>query len=183
MGFPPPGIGGTRTYCILEKLGFKQTCFDPDVWIRGHQVGYDYIGTHTDDVLVVAVDTTSIFENLKETYTIKLFGLPVVHLGCKFAQVKKGCVNLWIMGSTTYITECLRKLSEAQHRLYQQLVGMAEWSVQIWIFYICYALTSLDRFSTAPREVHLTRLVKIFVYIQNVPRKCISIVVSPEDIG
>ena len=55
-------------------------------------------------------------------------------------------------------------LCEAQHRLYQQLVDMAEWAVQIGSFDIRYALTSLNRFLAAPREVHLSRLVKIFVY-------------------
>ena len=80
------------------------------------------------------------------------------------------------MGSTTYITECIRKfcallkiatlrkdklpcspgehpklylspiLSEAQHCIYQKLVGMVEWAVHIGIFDIRYALTSLNRF-------------------------------------
>ena len=93
----------------LGEIGFKPTLFERDVWIRGREGGYDYIGTHTDDVLVVAIDPTSIFEKLKETYTIKAFTPPVVHLGCDNVQVKKGDVTRWVMGSTTYITECLRK--------------------------------------------------------------------------
>ena len=44
----------------LREIGFRKTRFDPDVWIRGCKGGYDYIGTHTDDVLVVAVKLTSI---------------------------------------------------------------------------------------------------------------------------
>ena len=51
--------------------------------------GYDYIGTHTDEVLVVDVEPTSIFVNFKETYTINAFGPPEVHLGCNYVQVKK----------------------------------------------------------------------------------------------
>ena len=91
-------------------MGFNLTRFDPDVWIRGRKGGYNYIGTHTDDVLVVAVDPTSIFDKLKETYTIKAFGLPKVHHGCDYAQFKKGATNRWVTGSTTYITEFLRKV-------------------------------------------------------------------------
>ena len=45
----------------LREMGFKPTRFDPDVWIREREGGYDYIGTHTDEVLVVAVDPTYIF--------------------------------------------------------------------------------------------------------------------------
>ena len=74
-------------------------------------------------------------------------------------------------------------LNEQQHRLYQQLVRMAEWALQIGRFDIRYALTSLGRFSEAPREGHLSRLIKIFGYLQTVPDKAKSIVVPAEDIG
>ena len=94
----------------LRVMGFKPTCFDPDVCIRGREGGYNYIIIHTNDVLVVAVDPTPIFDKLKETYKIKAFGPPTVHLGCDYSQVKKGATTHWVMGSTTYITEYLRKL-------------------------------------------------------------------------
>ena len=189
-------------------MGFKQTRFDPDDWIRGREGGCNYIGTHTDDVLAVAVEPTSILEKLKDTYTIKAFGPPKVHLVCDYAQVNKGATTWWVMGSTTYITEFLSKicallnvatlrkyklpcspgdhpglysrslLSEAQHHLYQQLVGMAEWEVQIGRFDIRYALTSLNRFSAAPREDNLIRLVEIFGYLQSVLGRRKGVVVS-----
>ena len=89
---------------------YKPTRFDPYVWIRGSEVGYNYIGTHTNDVLVVAVDPTSTFKELKETYTVKAFGPSKVHLGCDYALVNKGTTTWWVMGSTTYITEFLRKV-------------------------------------------------------------------------
>ena len=88
----------------LREMGFKPTLFDQDVWIRGGEGGYDYIGMHTNNVLVVAVDPTSIFDKLEDTYTIKSFGLPKVHLGCDYAQVNKGATNWWVMGISTYIT-------------------------------------------------------------------------------
>ena len=173
-------------------MSFKPTRFDPDVWIRGRECDYKYIGTHTDDVLLLSLDPTSIFEKLKKTYTINKFGPPKVHLGCDYTQVTKGSKTKWVMGSYTYIKECLSKvcallkvttfrkekfpcspsdqseldsstlLNEAQYRLYQQLFGMIEWAVHIGRFDIRYALTSLNRFSAAPREGQLTRLIKIF---------------------
>ena len=63
------------------------------------------------------------------------------------------------------------------------LFGMAEWAVQIRRIDICYALTSLNILSATPREGHLTRLIKIFGYLQTVPAKAKSIVVLSEDIG
>ena len=143
----------------LREMGFKPTRFDPDVWIRGREGGYNYIGTHTDDVLVVALNPTSIFEKLKETYTIKKFVPPTVHIGCNYARVTKGSETKEVTGSYTYIKECLSKvcallkvtifwkdklpcspsdhpeldssplLNKNQHHLYHQLVGMVEWVV------------------------------------------------------
>ena len=53
---------------------------------------------------------------------------------------------------------------------------MAEWLVQIGRFDIRYALTSLNQISAAPREGHLSRLKKIFDYLQTVQEKAKSIV-------
>ena len=110
------GLPTSRNRChahllhTSREMVFEPTRFDPDVWIRGHEGGYDYIGTHTNDVLVVSVEPTSISEKLKDTYTIKALGPPKVHIGCYYSQVKKGDKTRWVMGSTTYITECLRKV-------------------------------------------------------------------------
>ena len=59
---------------------------------------------------------------------------------------------------------------------------MAKWDVQNRRFDIRCALTSLKRFSAAPREGHLSRLVKLFGYLQSVTGRRKSIVVLPEDI-
>ena len=54
----------------LRAMSFKPTRFEPDVWIRGRKGGYEYIGMHTDDVLVIFTNYTSIFNTFKENYTI-----------------------------------------------------------------------------------------------------------------
>ena len=171
-------------------MGFKPSRFDPDVWIRWREGGYDHIETHTDDVLVVAKNPARIFEKFQETYTLKKYVPPLHHLGCVYTQVKKGSKMKLHMGSYTYVKEYLSKvcalinvmtlrkeklpcitsdhsekdtsplLGETQHRLYQQLVGMAEWEVHTGRFDILYALTSFNRFSAAPRQFHITRLIK-----------------------
>ena len=66
----------------LRVIVFKPTRFYPYVWIRGREGGYDYIGAHTDDVLVLAVKPTYIFNKLKKMYTIKAFIPLKVHLSC-----------------------------------------------------------------------------------------------------
>ena len=52
------------SHTLMER-GFKPTHFEPDVWIRGREGGYDYIRTHTNDVLVVTSNPTSIFDKFK----------------------------------------------------------------------------------------------------------------------
>ena len=94
----------------LRAMIFKPARFDPDLWVRGSKVGYDYIGTYTDDVLVVAVKPTSVFNKLNDTYTIKSFVPPKGHLGCDYSQVNKSATTKWVMVSSTYTTESLRKL-------------------------------------------------------------------------
>ena len=64
----------------LRDMSFKPNRFDPDVWIRGREGGYDYIGTHTDDILVVAKHPARVFEKLQKVYAIKKFGPPVTTL-------------------------------------------------------------------------------------------------------
>ena len=46
---------------------------------------------------------------------------------------------------------------EEHHRLYQKIVGIAEWMVQIGGFDIRFAVTSINRFSAAPWGGHLKR--------------------------
>ena len=64
----------------LRAISFKQTRFEPYVWTRGCEEGYNYIGTHTDDIPAVAFESTSIFSKWKETYIINAFGSPKVYL-------------------------------------------------------------------------------------------------------
>ena len=140
-------------------MGCRPTRFDPYVWIRARKVGYNYTGTHNDDVLVVAVSPISSFIKLKETYEIKTFGPSKANLGCDYSQVKKGATTWWVTGSSTYTAKAFIKvyallkvvilwkeklhsstgdhpeldssplMSEKKHRIYQQLVGILEWMV------------------------------------------------------
>ena len=107
----PLVTGGTHTYCISRgKWILSQLVLTWMSGLGGFKGGYDYIGTHTNAVLVLDVDPTSIFNKLKETYTIKAFVPPKFRLGCEYAQVKKGATTRLVMGISTYITECLRKV-------------------------------------------------------------------------
>ena len=57
-------------------------------------------------------------------------------------------------------------LAEEGHRCYQQLIGSAQWIVGIGRADIQYAVTSLNRFSSCPRERQLQYLIKMFSYLK-----------------
>ena len=70
----------------LGDTGFVRSHGDSDIWFRPNEEGngYDYVGTHTDDLLVVANNTLGIFESLKELYTFKSTDKPSYHLGVDY---------------------------------------------------------------------------------------------------
>ncbi|CAJ1970455.1 unnamed protein product [Cylindrotheca closterium] len=62
-------------------------------------------------------------------------------------------------------------LDDAGKRQYQMLVGMAQWAVTIGRMDIAYAVSSLSRFSSAPREGHLELAFYLFGYLKKFPNK------------
>ena len=98
-----------------------------------------------------------------------------------FLQVK----NLWkeeltISPRDNSEVDLILYLGEEKNRLYQKLVDMSEWMVQIGIFEIHYEVTSLNHFFVAPREDHLNRLVQIFGYLNHITGRRKVIVISTE---
>ena len=96
----------------LRSMGFKRSRGDPDVWYRAYgSTHYCYIGTHTDDLLVVSKDVASIFEDLKELYSFKDTEAPVHHLGVDYVQyTTAGGQKYYQLGSFTYVKEAIEKM-------------------------------------------------------------------------
>lgn len=190
----------------LRQLEFTPTSHDADLWIRsaGKGKGYDYIGTHTDDLMVVAKDAHSIMKQLQQRYTIKKVEEPSFHLGCDYKRDVNGD---WFIGTTTYCRESVEKveailglkdglqgspktpmqenlkpemdesqlLDTAGHRKYQQLIGIGQWLVTCGRIDIAFALSSLSRYSAAPRKGHLDAAVYMFKYVKKHAVKWIKI--------
>ncbi|CAJ1948049.1 unnamed protein product [Cylindrotheca closterium] len=62
-------------------------------------------------------------------------------------------------------------LDDAGKRQYQMLVGMAQWAVTIGRMDIAYAVSLLNRFSSAPCEGHLELAFYLFGYLKKFPNK------------
>ena len=54
-----------------------------------------------------------------------------------------------------------KELTDVLHTLYMQLIGIGLWISAIGRFDICFAISSLSRYSSAPRANHLVELKKV----------------------
>ena len=189
----------------LRSFGFKATRYDGDVWMRQNGNLYDYIGTHTDDLLVVSKDPQSIIAQVESTYKLSGIGEPTFHLGCDY---EKGQDGIWRMGTRTHVAEGIKKveeivghqlgkehtpmveklepemdkseiLNEKEHRQYQQLIGIAQWLVTCGRVDLAYALNSLSRFSASPRQGHFKAAIRMFKYLKAYPVKWIRLDPTP----
>ena len=168
----------------LRAMGFTPTRFDPDVWLRlrDDKAGYDYIGTHTDDLMIVAQDASHHMSTIRDKYIVKGGGPPSFHLGCDYEQSED---NKWKIGTKSYVEECMKRVTDLlgkkderdlrfdkvpmspilkpeldesphctidEHRLYQQLIGISQWLITCGRLDLCFAVSSLSRFSSAPRQ-------------------------------
>ena len=113
-----PGSGHAwwlRLSETLRDLGFERSRGDSEIWLRLNSCGdgYDYIGTHTDDLMVVAKDPKTIFEGLKKFYTFKTTERPVHHLGVDYYSKPDAAGHYrYQLGSKTYVTEAINKMKD-----------------------------------------------------------------------
>ncbi len=62
-------------------------------------------------------------------------------------------------------------LHENETKEYQHIIGMSQWLITMGRFDIHYDVSSLSRFSTAPRRNHLNMARKVLGYLKKYPRK------------
>jgi hypothetical protein len=187
----------------LHTLGFQPTRFDNDVWIkrRSDGSGYDYISTYVDDFLITALDPWMYMKRLQEIYVIKDPKTPDVYLGATYTGDPS---NNWSINAKQYIRESIRQIEKGlgiqireektpmktndhpeedespildndMHREYQSLIGMLQWAVSLCRIDICYAVSSMSRFCSCPREGHFSRLLRIWGYLKKYPGRSLRI--------
>jgi hypothetical protein len=185
----------------IRQMGFEPSRDDADVWYRRTVYGFEYIGTHTDDLLVASKDPQAIMDDLQKKYKMGRVEEPRFHLGCDYRREPDGS---WSYGTKTHSYEAISKVetilgktlglegtpmgdkckpeldesplvSTEEHRIYQQLIGIAQWLVTIGRLDIAYALNSLSRFSSSPREEQLTHAIRIFKYLKKAPEKWVNL--------
>jgi hypothetical protein len=98
----------------LTSIGYVATRFDQDVWMRRSKCGeyYEYVGTHTDDLVFIASYPQVNLAEITKFYDVKSPGELTFHLGIDYIKVTKGKVDLLELGTKTYINEALLKAVE-----------------------------------------------------------------------
>lgn len=162
--------------------------------------GYDYICTHVDDFKIVARDPSRWQEQISAAFLLKSVGPPNYYLGNDYnfseeenawvlscATYVKECVrriesefdlegDLW-PHRTPLPEGCHPELDESDLltdvgiRRFQTLIGMAQWACTIGRLDISFAVSSLSRFSAAPRTHHLELALHLFGYLKKNPNR------------
>jgi len=182
--------------------------------LRESDDGYDYICTHVDDFKIVAHDPQRWVNIIKETFLLKDAGPPTYYLGNDYRYDEsigawilgantyvKECLRKIqdSMGENEYLVPNKAPLPENCHpemdtsallnsngiQRYQALIGMAQWACTIGRLDICYAVSSLSRFSSNPRSGHLELALHLFGYLKKYPARSVvldsrPIVLDPE---
>ena len=185
LGFRPSKFDGD----VWMKLRPPSKSFPP---------GYDYICTHVDDFKVVAENPQQWVDCIAKAFTLKESGPPKYYLGNDYhfdesrqcwtygsktyinecirkieADLQPG-ENLY-KHRTSMPPGCHPELDESEllddngRQRYQQLIGMAQWAVTIGRVDISFAVSSLSRFSAAPRQGHLELSLHLFGYLRQYP--------------
>jgi hypothetical protein len=182
----------------LRRMGFKPTRADQDLWYRKSDdyVGYDYIATHVDDIIIAAKRPAEYMSQIEQEFDVRnKEDTPSYYLGNDVKRIGEH----FHISSKKYITEVLRKyqlkhggvkkentpiasnahpeadtselLEGESIAHYQHIVGVCQWLVVAGRFDINYAVSSLSRYSAAPRKGHLELARKIFGYLRKYPRR------------
>ncbi len=154
-----------------------------------------------DDFLITAKDPWSYMRRLQEIYMIKDPKTPDVYLGATYIGGPSGD---WGITAREYIKEAIRQIEKRlgitlreektpiktndhleedgtpllttdMHREYQSLMGMLQWAVSLCRVDVCFAVSSLSRFCSCPREGHLDRVLRIWGYLKKYPSRTLKI--------
>jgi Reverse transcriptase (RNA-dependent DNA polymerase) len=178
----------------LRRMGFTCTRADQDLWLTKSDKydGYDYNATHVDDLIIAAKYPNIYIDEIEQEFLIRnKSDSPSYYLGNDIKQVG----NTIHVSTVKYVTKVLRSFQEKQGDIkkenipmstqahpeldetplldmqgieqYQHIIGVCQWLVVAGHFDIAYDVSSMSRFSSAPREGHLELARKIYGYLRS----------------
>lgn len=176
--------------------------------LRDDNTGYDYLCTHVDDFKIVAKNPEYWMQQIQLKFKLKTVGPPSYYLGNNYhwsEELKSwtiGCSTyiqecvrkieadpyyggILIEHKTPIPDKVHPEIDESDllddtgTNKFQVLIGMAQWALTIGRFDISYAVSSLSRFNTNPRQNHLILALHLFGYLKRFPNRHTVIDSSP----
>ena len=157
---------------------------------------YEYLAVFVDDIIVFAVNPMEIFDTLKKKYKYEFKDIsePEFYNGADIYQdenTAQTCIS-----ARTYLKNIIPKIEETTSttlknygapmitdyhpelddsplldakgvKIYQMLIGCAQWAVTLGRYDIQYATNTLARYASCPRINHYKNLLKLFGYLKH----------------
>ena len=183
----------------LRTFGFSPSRADPDVWIKlsKDKTYYEYIASHVDDIIVVSKEPERYIDMFKKIYPLRNVEKdPDFYLGNNMKRESSSKIKVSL---EKYIKEVIRKFEKKHGTFrkenvphspndhpelddspfldslgiteYQSVIGVCQWIAISARMDITFAVSSLSRFSSKPREGHMRRALKIIGYLKKYPKK------------
>jgi hypothetical protein len=185
---------------VLRALGFAPCIAEPDIWMRGDGIIWEYIAVYDDDLALAMKDPQNFVNKLKEEHKFKLKGTGDIacHLGCNFFREDDGTL---CMAPRKYIEKILGNykrmfgekprlnvyfplekgdhpetddselLDENGTQQYQSLIGSLQWSTSLGRLDICTAVMKLSSFRSVP-SIYKRDYVIVTLLSHYSPRIC-----------
>ena len=169
----------------LKSFGFTPSRADPDLWIKmsNDKTHYEYIATHVDDLIIASKNPLFYINELKKSYPLRnVEENPEYYLGNNIQNNNDGTIKISL---EKYVEEVVRS-SEVKYGAlrkenvpystndhpetddtplmddqgitnFQSIIGVCQWIGISARMDITFAVSSLSRFSSKPRECHFRR--------------------------
>ena len=188
---------------FIRKLGFTPTRADQNVWykIEKDTMKLTYISTYVDDFMIISTNPEKYMKQFTDQFVVRHIEMdPTEYLGTQWSKTGSG---QHFINMEKYIKESIRVL-EKKHgtireektpmisgshpelddskllddndkRKYQSCMGILTWINTSLRFDISYAVSSLSRFQTNPREGHMNAVMRIYGFLKKYPKRGIII--------
>ena len=197
---------------VLRSMGFFPSFAEPDIWMRDRGDHYEYIATYVDDLTIASRDPQAIIDDLEgepNNFKLKGTGTIDVLLGCNFfrddddrlcyspsnylKKMEEQYQRLFGTKPKQYVTALVENdhpeidesefLNDEDTRIYQSLIGSAQWLIQLGRFDIAVHIMTLSSFRAQPRRGHLDRIKRVYGYLSRMKGSAIRIRTNMPDLS
>ena len=177
---------------VLRHMGFFPCRAEPDIWMKDCGTHYEYIAVYCDDLTIASMNPKAITDTLEHVHKFKLKGTGELNflLGCDYFRDEDNTLCMAPKKYTIKMRDTFFRLfgenpkkfrsplepndnpeldtseflEEKEIRIFQSLIGQAQWVIQLGRFDINVHVMTLSSFRMAPRQGHLERMKRIYGY-------------------